>query len=190
MDLELIQKDIEELKRDGFSVTRFVKVCSDIEKNIAQAQALSSVVRDGSIYQHVKSLQDYGYLMFLLKSMEEEGKELAKAAEAAVKGTDEKMGQDGHSQRFAELLRAQGLSKMSIDDVGTFFIAQKSQAFPPSKEREPEKYASFKEWCKQYDLTTETYKWSSLQSVCEGLGDKVPDFIKVQKREEVRIRRA
>lgn len=244
MDPELVLKGVDELKAGRYSLPKMLELAAELERDVARIGALASCVRDGSVYQpcrdengvetpsKVHEVQDYAYLHYLLTTVYDSARELVKLSGDALDGSEERMGQDGHSQRFAELLRAHGLTKASVDGLGTFSVASKTVAFPPSKGREEADIATwnieldrlrasddkkdlvslmeassamteafgrersikvpltvkFKVWCKEHNLSYDAYKWSSFQKLCEELGDKVPEFITVKKREEVRMR--
>lgn len=193
MDTGLVLKGVEEVKAGKVSLATMVKIAIQAETLAAQIMAITTCVKDGSIYQlpvnGCKDTRDYAMLSYVLSTLADTGEEIMKAAKGAQSGTEEKNGADGHAQRFAELLTESQLKKVSYEDLGTFYINSASKAVPPAKENP--KYAEFKEWCEKNGIMNPpSYSYPKLQTAAREMAEKglLPDFIKLIPRQEVRLR--
>ena len=111
------------------------------------------------------------------------GAQLEKSMSAALTS------ETGHARRFAELLQETGVTKVSYDELGTFYVATSLKAIPPSKES-PD-YEAFRQWCRDKNIATESYAWKSLQTIAEAAqaDGTLPSYIKVSPSSEVRLRK-
>lgn len=199
MDQELVLNGIAAIKEGKVALKGIVAHAQKAEVLAAAAMALKTTILDGSIYKRelnptgvITTLQDYAFLHYTLKSLHDLGDELKKMAAEAIKGSDAKFGADGHSQRFAEMLRASGQNKASFDGLGSFTIYCTTEAFPPGKDK-PDKYEAFRLWLKDKhpELCVESWNWKGFQKLIEEMEkEQRPDFVTVREREEVRFKEA
>ena len=194
MDVNLLEGGIEALRKDDMTMLRLFKMLERLEHVHVGLMAVEATVKDGTLYKSlVKTCQDFGQLQFLLVELRDLGAQVEKTARRALEGSPDKAAADGHVQRFAERLRAEGLTGVKVEGCGSFSLSAKVQAFPPSKEKEPEAYSQFREWVKAEhpELMIESWSWQGLQTLCRGLFEQgtVPEFIKVNSGEEVKLRR-
>ena len=207
MDGGLMLKAAEAIREGKVPVKRIIEEALFLENTAANTAALAACIKDGTVFNGagIKTLQDHGHLLYALQVLKEAGEEVAKAATSALKGTEERKGQDGLAARFAEFLREQGLSRVHVEGVGTCYIQSTVTAVPPNKS-DP-RYEEFRQWARDQGLTTESWQWQGLQSKVrelvkaqEELGAPavdggtiptppgIPEFISIVRRDEVRLR--
>jgi len=170
MDGEQLLQCVTFIREGKLSLARIIKAAMQVDENAANAAALSATVRDGTIFPAgagIKTIQEYGQLLYALQTLAEAGDEIAKAAKSAIKGTDDKGGQDGLGARFAELLREHSITSAKVAGVGTCYIQGVVVAMPPNKTHP--QYDEFRQWCKDHDLTTESWHWSAFQKLVKEL---------------------
>jgi len=143
MDEDLLVKGIKDAKDGKLDIAMLLKIALKFEVMSAQVGAIAQCVVDGTLYTKdekrgrdeviIGELKHFAELHYVLRTIKDASKEIGKLAERALSGTDERAGNDGHTQRFAERLRETGLSKFRIDDLGSFFIKSQNIVLPPSK---------------------------------------------------------
>ena len=187
MDAELVLATANQIRGGHVTMQSLVQLAMEAEQLATKACALASTITDGAVYRleqnGVKSPKDYAYLQFVLASLKDAGQQLEKSMSAALTS------ETGHARRFAELLQETGVTKVSYDELGTFYIATSLKAVPPSKES-PD-YEAFRQWCRDRNIATESYNWRALQTAAEaGQQDgSLPAYIKVSPSSEVRLRK-
>jgi len=187
MDSELLMGGIEEIKEGKLTIGQLLKVAIQMEKSAAQVGAITACLLDGTIYTKrddqenatIHGLKQFAELHYVLRTMKDAAKEIEKLAEKALSGTDERAGNDGHTQRFAERLREAGLTSFKIEDLGSFFIKTKTVALPPGKKDAEQEIAAFTNLCKSVGLDLEDPKctMASVQQVATDKGIKVPPYV-------------
>ena len=210
MDSANILKAATAIRGGQVPVKRIIEEALNLENASANTAALAACVKDGSIFSAeangVKTVQEHGHLLYALHVLKDAGEEIAKCAKSALNGSEDRKGQDGLAARFAELLREQGLTRVAVDGVGTCYIQSQVIAVPPNK-TDP-RYEEFRKWCRDQGIATESWQWAVLQAkvrelvkaqesveaVTAGPDGKpinppgIPEFIGIQRREEVRLR--
>jgi hypothetical protein len=186
MDGELLMEGVEHIKAGKLRITSLLELAMELEKHLARVGAIAQCVVDGTLYTpqgddkkvQVKELIDYAELHYFLRTLKDTAKEMQQNAERALGGTDERAGNDGHTQRFAERMREAGLNSVKIDDVGTFYIKTKDVALPPSKKEEERAIVEFAMLCKSagldLDLNTTTLKMA--EQIAQERGVKMPKY--------------
>ncbi len=187
MDAELLQQGLEEIKGGRLTIGQLLKVAMAVEKNAAQLGALSACILDGTVYTAlegkdrptVKDLRDFAEVHFVLRTVKDAAKEIEKMADKALSGTDERAGNDGHTQRFAERLRDSGLTSFKIEELGSFFIKTKTVALPPGKKEHEQEIESFATLCRSVGLDLDDPKTTlqAANAVATDKGIKVPPYL-------------
>jgi len=191
MDKDLLMQGIEEMKSGKpSSMASLLALAMELEKQLARFGALCSCTLDGTVYTKddkreeplVSKVDQYGELYFVLRTIRDAGKEMEKLAKKALEGTTDRKGNDGHMQRFAELLRSMGLTSVKVENIGTCYIKTKSQAYPPSKTegQAPVQIGYFLNLCKSVSLDPEKASMEELKTIAEENKLPLPPYIAFQ----------
>jgi hypothetical protein len=187
MDAELLAAGMEEIRQGDLSIVKLLKVAMAVERNSAQIGALAACLLDGTIYTKqgdaakatVSDLKGFAELHYVLRTVKDAADEIKKMCEKALSGTDERAGNDGHTQRFAERLRESGLTSFKIEELGSFYIKSKAIALPPSKKEHEQEIEAFTNLCKSVNIDLEDSKTTlaDVQVVANDKNVKVPQYI-------------
>lgn len=184
MDSGMLLQGVEEIKAGNVTLPMLLKIAMDLEKQLARFGALAQCVVDGTVYSGekpvVKGVDQNAELYFILKTVKDAGKELEAVAKRGLEGTDEKKGNDGHMQRFAELLRAFGVTSVKVEGIGTCYIKTKSISYPPSKKEAEREIAFFTNLCQSIHLDLETATLEQVRQVADENKMKMPAYIEFQ----------
>ena len=196
-DEVLVLACMEKIEAGEFDVKKLLSGVMELEKHAAAIHAVSKAVRTGDLYTNcgIKQLKDYANLFYILKSLRDLGKDLEKVAKLALDGDEDKKGNNGHSQRMAEFIQEMGMKNFKSEALGTFYLSPTVEAIPPSKKNDPEGYKEYEAWIneKHKDCkTSPSISWSKMQKLCtkELSEEELPEFIKLKKRTETRLRSA
>jgi len=187
MDPSLMLEGVDHIKEGKLTMSQLLKMAITFEQKIAEVGALCTCILDGTVYTKndgqekatVSELKHFAELHFVLRTMRDAAKDIKKFADKALDGTDERAGNDGHTQRFAERLRESGLSKFKIDELGSFFIKSKTIAIPPSKKALAD-IEAFTNICMScgLDLDKPEATLKAAETIAQEKGVKVPDYVK------------
>jgi len=185
MDSDLLQEGITAIRDGAVAMDKLMKMAAAAEVLSAKAGAVCACLLDGTLYtKHaekppvIQNIKDFAELHSVLKMMKDAASEIEKTMARALGGTDERAGNDGHTQRFAERMREMGLTSVKIDDLGTCYIKTKEQAIPPSKKAEETAIEIFAAICqsKGFELEAPKTTLKDAQQFADDNATKVPAY--------------